>query len=235
MKLPLWRRLLAATGLIYGLLNLITLIALPPPPAAGAPAQEIAAYYATHRIAFLITNYGAMLAVVFLLLFIGYLRNVAERADSEARPLSTLAFSAAVVLAASTLVFGGIGQTLPLRSVDVADLGIVRALSDIINFGFTTNFISATLMIGAASLLILRTGVIARWVGVLGLVIAVVQLLGSLSLVITSGFLAAGGPFTILGFVGLMLWMPVASIVMIVKVGSRSQQIASSAALGQVS
>ena len=120
------------------------------------------------------------------------------------------------------LAFGGIGLALPGQ---VGNLGVIKALSDVVNIGGTLGFLPGLLLVGTASVLVLRTSALPRWVGVLGLVVAVVQFLGSLSLVVTSGLLAAGGLFTTLAFLGLLLWVLLVSIVLIVKAGSVRKEV----------
>jgi hypothetical protein len=114
------------------------------------------------------------------------------------------------------------GLALPGQA---ADLGVIKALSDVVNVGVSITFLPELLHVGTASVLVLRTGVLPRWVGVFGLVVAVVQFLGSLSLLIPSGFFAAGGVFTFSAFVGLLLDILVVSIVLIVKVGSGRKEV----------
>jgi hypothetical protein len=100
--------------------------------------------------------------------------------------------------------------------------------SAVVNVGISMTFLPQFLHVGTASVLVLRTGVLPRWVGVFALVVAVVQLLGSLSLVATSGFFAVGGVFTFLAFVGLLLDVLVVSIVLIVKAGSEHKAVETS-------
>lgn len=119
------------------------------------------------------------------------------------------------------------GLALPGQA---ADLGVIKALSDVVNVGISITFLPELLHVGTVSVLVLRTGVLPRWVGVFGLVVAVMQFLGSLSLVTTSGFFAAGGEFTFLAFVGLLLDVLVVSIVLLVKAGSGYKEVETSPA-----
>jgi hypothetical protein len=222
MGKSVWERLQAATGLIFVLLSLIALFALPPPPAAGASAKEIASYYTVYHGAAQSADYLFLLGLLFSLWFIGYVRTVFARAEGETHHLSTLFFGSGVAAVAIGLAFWGMGLALPGQA---ADLGVIKALSDVVTFGKSITFLPDFLHIGAASLLVLLTGVLPRWVGVFGLVVAVVQLLGSLSLVVTSGFFAAGGLVTFLTFVALLLDVLVVSIVLIVKAGSGRKEV----------
>ncbi len=222
MGKSLWERLQAATGLVFVLLSLITLFALPARPAAGASAKEIALYYTVHSGAAQTVDYLFLLGLLFSLWFIGYLRTVFTRAEGETHYLSTLFFGSGVAAVAIALAFWGMGLALPRQA---ADLGVIKALSDVVNLGISITFLPELLHVGTASVLVLRTGALPRWVGVFGLVVAVVQFLGSLSLLIPSGFFAAGGVFTFLAFLALLLDILVVSIVLIVKVGSVYKEV----------
>ncbi len=227
MGKSLWERLQAATGLVFVLLSLISLFALPPRPAAGASAKEIASYYTVHGGAAQAADYLFLLGLLFSLWFIGYVRTVFARAEGETHHLSTLFFGSGVATVVIGLAFWGMGLALPGQA---ADLGVIKALSEVVNVGISITFLPDFLHVGTASLLVLLTGVLPRWVGVFGLVVAVVQFLGSLSLVVTSGLFAVGGPFALLAFLGLLLDVLVVSIVLIVKAGSGREEVGTSPA-----
>jgi hypothetical protein len=220
-------RLQAATGLVFVLLSLISLFALPPRPAAGASAKVIASYYTLHSGAVQAADYIFLLGLLFALWFIGYLRTVFARAEGETQHLSTLFFGSGVVTVVISLAFWGMGLALPGQT---ANLGVIKALFDVVNVGVTLTFFGHFLLLGASSVLVLRTGVLPRSVGVFALVVAVVQLLGSLSLLVPSGFFAAGGPFALLVFLGLLLDVLVVSIVLIVQAGSGRKEVGTSPA-----
>ncbi len=223
----LWERFQAATGLVFVLLSLIALFALPPRPAAGASAKEIASYYTVHNGAAQAADYIFLLGLLFSLWFIGYVRTVFARAEGETHHLSTLFFGSGVAVVAIGLAFWGMGLALPGQA---ANLGVIKALSDVVNFGISITFLLDFLLVGTISVLVLLTGVLPRWFGVFSLVGAVVQFLGSLSLVVTSGFFAAGGLFTFLVFVGFLLGTLVLSIMLIVKAGSGRKEVGTSPA-----
>ena len=90
MRTAVRERLQAATGLVFVLLSLVTLFALPTPPAAGASAKDIASYFSVHNGAAQALGYIYLLAFLFFLWLIGYLRTVFARAEGETHHLSTL-------------------------------------------------------------------------------------------------------------------------------------------------
>jgi hypothetical protein len=227
MKTAVGERLQAATGLIFVLLSLISLFMLPPRPALGAPAKEISSYYTVHNGASQVADYLFLLGLLFSLWFISYLRTVFARAEGEPHHLSTPFFGSGVAAVAIGMVFWGMGLALAGQT---ANLGGIKLLSNVVTFGISITFLPNVLHVGTASMLVLLTGVLPRWVGVFGLVVAVVQLLGNLSLVVSSGFFAVGGPFALLAYIVLLLDVLVVSIVLIVKVGSRRTEAETSPA-----
>lgn len=221
MAKSIWQRLEAATGLIYVLLSVISLSMIPLPPATGTAVSDLVAYYKVYNgLRYLIPCYMQQFALLFLLCFVGYLCGILRRAEGETTHLSTIVLGAGVSAATILLTFGAIAPTLPVRTDDPT---IIRALSDLEGIGAITYFLPAAVMVAAASIIILHTAAIARWIGVLGLLIAVVQLLGSLSMVIPSGPFAPASLFSILAYIGFMIWILAASILLVMKVGSVGQ------------
>ena len=217
-----WHRVHAATGIAFVAVSVFVLFVVPLPPAAGAPTSEMAAYYRDHGDRFLFGNYIIMLAFPLFLWFVGFLDHVLNQAGANPRPPpSALVLHAGSIYAAICFAIGGLAQTLPFRCADGSDLSIVRTVSDLMNLGLASTYIPAALLVGAASVSILRIVTLPRWVGVLGLIIMVVQLLGSLSLAARSGFLAAGGPFAAGAYVGFLVWILVVSIVLVVRGGGK--------------
>jgi hypothetical protein len=220
-------RLQAATGLVFVLLSLIALFALPARPAAGASAKELASYYAVHSSAAQTGTYLFLLGLLFALWFTGYLRTVFARAEGETHHLSTLFFGSGVLTVAIALAFWGMGLALPGQT---ANLGVIKALFDVVTVGITLTFLPHFLLLATSAVLVLRTGVLPRWTAMLALVMAVLQVLGSLSLLVPSGFFAVGGPFALLVFLGLLLDVLVVSIVLIVQASSGRKEVGTSPA-----
>ena len=212
-----WDRVHAATGIAFVAINVFVLVRLPLPPAVGAPTSEMVTYFADHGDLFLVMIYLALLSCVPFLWFVGFLGHVLNRAETHPRPNSAIVLHAGSVWAAIALSMGALGQAMPSRCTDSPDLNVVRAVSDMMNYGGAGIYIPAALLVGAASVSILRIAVLPRWVGVLGLVIMVLEILGSLSLAVRSGFLAAWGPFGVSAYAGFLVWILVVSIVLVVK------------------
>jgi DMSO/TMAO reductase YedYZ heme-binding membrane subunit len=126
-----------------------------------------------------------------------------------------------VVGGVSTVVLGGAGAaafgTLAISADNPEiDDSSVRLLMEMNSYAFTLFAFGMALFVGSASLVILRTGVIWRWLAGLGL-------LAALLLVIGAAWPIDGdeeGAIAILGFIGApatMLFIIISSINMIIR------------------
>jgi hypothetical protein len=134
-----------------------------------------------NRTLVLLAAIALSLAGVALLWFLGSLRTILRRAEGEPARLATIAFAGGVVLA--TLMFvknsidGGLAIVLEFEAdgftLDPDSFRTFRAvfLGLLVHEG-----IAAGVLIGATSLLLLRTRVFPRWLAWSGLVVAVLAL-----------------------------------------------------------
>lgn len=207
----------AVTGIIDVLLSIVALVIVSAPPAVGSSARDVAAYYAANGDAVLVSGYIAMLAIIFFLWFASYLYGVLTDTDGAASPTATLFFGAALVAGTMFLAFSAMGQTLPFRAADGVDLAAGHALSDVVSVGLSASAIPALVMVGAASAVILRTGAMARWVGIFGILIAALLAVASATVLARSGTLAAGGTVFVVGYGAFLLWELALSIVLLAR------------------
>jgi hypothetical protein len=115
-----------------------------------------------------------------LLWFLGSFRVVLRRAEGEPARLATIAFAAGVVLSALMLlkssIHGGLALALEFGQGFTLDPDAFRALDAVVFGLFIQEGIAAAVLVGAASLLVLRTRVFPRWFGRTGVVVAVLAL-----------------------------------------------------------
>ncbi len=76
---------------------------------------------------------------------------------------------------------------------------------------------SAVAFVAAASVVMIRTGEIARFLGQLGLVVTAIQVIYLFTAFFNDGLMVGGGLITIAGFTLLGLWLLAVSITMIVR------------------
>ena len=181
----------------------------PPPPVAGAPAAEIAAYYARHRtgleIESLANCFGAMFLVVFAAIFHARLRSIP----------SLTAFGAAAIVAMCMLGEVAAFHALAFR-LD-PDPNRAAILNDLQAFTFQVMTFPMLLFLGAAGTAILTTNTLPRWLGRAGLAGAALQVVAWISFFAPPGILAAGALPDIVAFASLLAWLAACSVVMLVE------------------
>jgi hypothetical protein len=92
-----------------------------------------------------------------------------------------------------------------------------QTLSDIANYGYIFTGFGSIAFVGTASVVMIRTGEIARNLGQLGIVVAVIQIVYLLTAFFIDGIMVGGGIITIVGFTVLGLWLLAVSIAMIIR------------------
>jgi len=198
----------ALSGIAFVVLMLTGAAFVTDVPEADASAQEIAAYLAdsgnqTRNIV------GAYLWVLGGLAFLGFvagLRAVLRRAEGDPGTLSSLVFGAGVVFtavwSASAATLAAVAYAVEFSDAPVSDPDLVRVLPQLgallllLGGGF-----AGILLLLATSALIVRTGVLPRWLAWLGIPVAV-------ALVFDVTYM------NILPFVG---WVLVASIALLMR------------------
>ena len=204
-----WKKVTGWSGIAFVVLFLVGLVATGDGPALGDSAADVREWFDDNEAAVAwITWSGALGFALFFLLFASGLRSILGPADAANEGIwSRLSFAGAIVFVA----IGGAGSAFwavlgqeDVRSV--ASDGTVKALAafDTLIFGAILPWGIAVFLIGA-SVVILQSGVMAKWLGWLGLVSTLLIVIGTL------------WPFTgddesflaILSFIGLplaLLW-----------------------------
>jgi hypothetical protein len=204
-------RWLPATGILAAVAFALTGLISPPPPLAGAPAADIATYYAHHHtgleIESLADGMGAMLLVLFASSFHARIRTMA----------SITGFAAAAIVAACVLVQVAAFHALAFRPNP--DPARAALLNDLQSFTFQVATFPTLLFLGAAAVAIFGSSSLPRWVGVAAAAAAALQAVAWISFFAPSGILAAGGVLDIISFAGLLAWLVACSVVMLARRG----------------
>lgn len=204
-----WARWVPASGLLaVGALALTGLIS-PPPPIAGAPGAEIAAYYNSHRAGLeaesIADGIGGMLLVVF-----------AASLHARIRSLASLtALVAAAILATCTLVQVAAFHALAFRpNPDPVRAGL---LNDLQSFIFQVTTFPAILFLGAAATAILASRALPRWLGLTAVAAAGLHAIAWISFFAPTGILAAGALPDVVAFASLLAWLAACSLAMLIR------------------
>jgi hypothetical protein len=149
-------------------------------PSADDSAQKISDFYndGGDRAQIIIATYLLVLAGVFFLWFLASLRNRLLAAEGEPARLTVIAFASGVVFVAMVLA-AACAFSLPAAAITFGgeDFGGAEAARYLPELGYPLLLIggmfAAIAMVDAASILIVRTGVLPTWIGWFGFVAAV--------------------------------------------------------------
>jgi hypothetical protein len=202
-------RWLPASGLLAAAALALTGLISPPPPVAGAPAADVATYYAGHGVGLEIESMadgiGVMLLVTFAATFHARIRSIP----------SLTAFVAAAILAACTLVQVAAFHALAFRPNP--DPARAALLNDLQSFAFQVSTFPTLLLLGAAAAAILASRALPRWLGQAAAVAAALQAVAWISFFAPPGILAAGALPDIISFAALLAWLVTCSVVMLAR------------------
>ena len=169
-----------ASGIVSVLLFLVAFIVAPGD--LGDTDEEILAYYADsgNRAGEIAAFFLITVGVLCFLLFLSTLRNRLRSVEPEPKSLSALAFgagvtSAALLIGAISLLVGtsaAVGET----SEFVVDPNLARFAKNAGYLLFVASIMVMSLPVAATSVLALRTPVLPKWLGWLGLFVALVLL-----------------------------------------------------------
>ena len=214
-----WWRIGGACGIIFIVLFLVGGVGIQGEvPMYDASVDEIRAYWEEDGETYLIGDY--LLGLAFLFLFVPFasaLRGVLARAEGSAQFFSRAGFAGAViavVLGGTAGIFWG---AMAFGAENLSD-DALTTLMYIDVYAFSSLGLGLALFAAASSLAILQTGALWRWLGLFGLLVA-------LGLVISPLAILANNPEDsvlgiigfIVGYIGILLFILIASIGMIMK------------------
>ncbi len=218
-----WERPALASGIVFAVLQIAaivfaTVFLLSKLPPVGAPLTEWAdALMQIPTMTVSIANYLLLLPVPFFLLFMGGLFGVLRRAEGGSAALSVSVLASGIAVAVTWpfgILIAGISSSIV---ADGGDLATAWALDGMAPFSLALSAFPRTVLLVATSLLLLDQRLAPRWLGWLGLVLALVSLIGT-------GMLLVGDLFPILALGTLIfeLWVLALSVSLV-----RSEQTAS--------
>lgn len=180
------RRFTATAGIAGVLLYAVSAYLIFDLPSIGDPARIWSAYAASHAPQLLgeVYVWGGVAAATMC--FLAGLWSVLRRVASDSEPLVTLGLGAGFLIWA--IVLAGLAPLLELGYRSGAlDPASAKSLGELALLGATLSAFPTAVSVGAFSVVILRTGAIARWVGWFGILVV-------------AAHLAAAGAFAQAGF-----------------------------------
>jgi hypothetical protein len=203
-------------GIVGWVLFVVAFTLAPTPPTLGAAAADIVQYSAAHRGAMLLAAFLFGATAPFLLIWAGALAARLRDAEGQRAWLYLVFLAAASVTLAVDVSTSFVWMALSGRGWAAGE-AIAQTLSDIVNYGYIFTGFGSAAFVGAAAVVMMRTGEVARALGTTGLAVSAIQVVYLFTAFFTDGFMVGGGAVTIAGFTALGLWLLAVSIMMIVR------------------
>jgi hypothetical protein len=180
----LWERWAPLTGLIAVACSLVgTMLVLNQPQTKDSNAK-IAAYFAdhSHRVQGAVGFFVFLAGILFLLAFLGTLRDRLLAAEGQPGRLTALAFGAGIaslpLWGISMLLANVVSFTVGESSAFTLDPDTFRLLSVTSYFTWVAALFVSSVLVWATSAVALQTRVLPRWYALAGVVAGLVQLFG---------------------------------------------------------
>ena len=214
-----WWRVGGIAGILYLVLFIAGISVQGEVPQFDKPVDEIRDWFADNGEQYLVGDYMVGLAfMLFFLPFLASLRGLLARVEGEPAVWSWVAFSgglALLIIGATASVFWGT-LAYGFGVAENADDETIRTLMYLDVAGFAMLPLGFVPFVLGASLVILRTGVLWRWLSLIGLIAAVFSIIAGAS-TLTSDPDGALGGIGFIGFLAFLLWILLVSINMILK------------------
>lgn len=195
-----WDWVAPATGVAFVVLAVIAFAITGEPKDASDPPDEIVDWYTSNLNSIRAGALMAGLALAFFVFFAGYLRKILRAAEGEGGMLSLVSFAGAVLIAAGTAFDATLMLATAERAEDITPES-VQTLQALWDNNFIPAAVGMVLFLWGTGISILRHGALNRWFGWALIVLGIVAV-------------SPAGPFV---FLGLGLWVLVASIYLIVR------------------
>jgi hypothetical protein len=198
MKTDYWWAPLA--GVAFLLLVVAGFLVGGEPPEIKDGAGEVASFYRDNDSSVIVGAILIGIAMTMLIFFAGFLRRALREAEGAGGALSVVAFGGAVVLA----VGGAIDATLSFAMAEASDTispEQLHTLQAVWENDFMPMAVGSQVLLLASGLSIVRHGALARWLGWVAIVLALLA-------VTPAGFIA---------FLGGGLWIAIVSVMLALK------------------
>jgi hypothetical protein len=203
-------------GIIGWVIFFVAFVLAPTPPTLGASAADITRYFNEHHTATLVSAFLFATTAVPFTPWAGALAARLREAEGAGAWLYLTFLSGVIVTFAVDVSASSIFMALSDRGWALGDAS-AQILADITNYAYIFTGFGSVVFVTAASVVMIRTGEVARMLGQLGLLVAVIQIISLFTAFFTDGFMVGGGLISIAGFTLLGLWWLAVSIVMIVR------------------
>jgi hypothetical protein len=163
-----------ATGLAFVVFAVLSFAIGGEPPSTDDPVEEIVDHYLDNQDAVVASAILATVAALLLVFFANYLRGVLAAAEGGGPRLSPLVLTGAAVMAVGITIDSTVYLALA-ESADDIDPTAVQALQALWDNDFLPIALGTTIFLISAAGSILRTGALPRWLGWVGIALAVLS------------------------------------------------------------
>ncbi|HSH79708.1 MAG TPA: hypothetical protein VLA19_14385 [Herpetosiphonaceae bacterium] len=221
-----WERAALASGVLFAVLQIaaigfVAVFVLSQLPPVGGPLAEWAeALVQIPTMTGRIASYLLLLPMPFFLLFLGGLFSVLRRAEGGSGSLAVSALCAGIAMAMTWpmgILIAGLSSDIVAGGGDVATAWSLDGMAPL---SLALSAFPRTVLLVATSLLLLGSRLAPRWMGWMGLALAVASLIGTAMLLVPDMF-----PILALGTLLFELWILALSVSLV-----RSERTASQAA-----
>jgi hypothetical protein len=176
-----WALLAGVLAVVCSLVGVLHVLNQPQTKDSNA---KITAYFAdhSHRVQGAVSFFVYLAGIVFLLVFLGALRERLVAAEGQSGRLSALAFGAGVAAlplwGISMLLANAMSFTVSESSAFTVDPNTYRLLGVVAYITWVIALFVSSVVVWATSAVALRTRTLPRWYAIAGIVVGVVQLFG---------------------------------------------------------
>ncbi len=205
----LWERWAPLTGVISVVCSLVGVMFVLNQPQTKDSNAKITAYFAdhSHRVQGAVGFFVSLAGILFLLAFLGTLRERLLEAEGQPGRLTAVAFGAGVaslpLWAISMLLANAVSLTASESSSFTLDPSTFRLLSVASYATWVAALFVSSVLVWATSAVALRTSVLPRWYALAGIFVGAVQLFG----------------LFFFPFFALWLWIALTSVLLVTRRG----------------
>ncbi|MEO8691899.1 MAG: hypothetical protein ABI658_00200 [Acidimicrobiales bacterium] len=193
-----WEKYAALGGVAFVVLNIIGAALAGQPPAPDDSDEKIVEWFTDHTGGIQASQFLGLLSVIALLWWFGSLWRKMTDAEGGRHRLSIVAALGLVFSGSLFLAANGILSAVALRIDDIGSgAGVFYTLSSVLLSSSAAGIVT---FLAAVSVLGLRTRFLPQWIGYLGLLAALLFLVGGI------GSASDSGAIMIFGFIGWIGW-----------------------------
>jgi hypothetical protein len=218
-----WEWITAAAGLAIVALSVAALANWGNPQYTD-PLNTTRNFYVTHRSQALLSVTLFVSMTLPLLAFAAGLRNILRRAEGEVEVLSTMAFGAAVATFCWLMVFGAVNAAIAVAAgqASAGEIRLFVALEFVVD---QLNFLVMGVFVLAASLAVVATRALPRWIGWIGVLGGTLLVVSNITMLdpTSTGFLGRVSNIGVIGQLLFMIWTIAVSVRLILRPATVTQ------------